>query len=151
EAAGTRPVGYGLDEGVEMGPVITPQSRERIERLIAQGVDEGAKLVVDGRGKTVPGYEAGNWVFPTILEDVNPRGEIAHTEIFGPVLSTMHARTLDEAIALVNDRAYGNMACIFTSSGAHARQFRSEIGRASCRERGEISGGGGGVKKRNDK
>lgn len=127
EAAETRRVGYGLDEGVEMGPVITPQSRERIERLIAQGVDEGAKLVVDGRGKTVPGYEAGNWVFPTILEDVNPRGEIAHTEIFGPVLSTMHARTLDEAIALVNNRAYGNMACIFTSSGAHARQFRSEV------------------------
>lgn len=127
EAAETRRVGYGLDDGVEMGPVITAQSRERIERLIAEGEAEGARLVVDGRGRTVPGYEAGNWVFPTILDGVNPRGEIARTEIFGPVLSTMHARTLDEAIDMVNDRTYGNMACIFTSSGAHARQFRHEV------------------------
>jgi malonate-semialdehyde dehydrogenase (acetylating)/methylmalonate-semialdehyde dehydrogenase len=65
-------------------------------------------------------------MFPTVLDEVNPTSDIAATEIFGPVLSLMHARDLDEAIALVNDRPYGNMACIFTSSGAAARKFRNE-------------------------
>ncbi len=127
EAAVTRKVGFGLDEGVQMGPVITPESKDRIEGLIATGADEGAKLLVDGRGRAVDGYEDGYWVFPTVLDDVDPAGEVARTEIFGPVLSLMHAADIDEAIRLVNDRAYGNMACIFTSSGAAARQFRYEV------------------------
>jgi malonate-semialdehyde dehydrogenase (acetylating)/methylmalonate-semialdehyde dehydrogenase len=74
----------------------------------------------------VSGYEDGSWVFPTILDNVNPSSDIATTEIFGPVLSLIHARDLDEALALVNNRVYGNMACIFTTSGAAARRFRNE-------------------------
>jgi len=127
DAAVNRVVGYGLDEGVQMGPVISASSKARIEQIITQGVGNGAaNVLVDGRNKTVRGYEKGYWVFPTVLDDVDPASPIATTEIFGPVLSLMHARDLDEAIALVNDRAYGNMACIFTSSGAAARQFRYE-------------------------
>jgi malonate-semialdehyde dehydrogenase (acetylating)/methylmalonate-semialdehyde dehydrogenase len=124
DAATSRKVGYGLDDGVEMGPVITHESQERIEGLIARGSDEGANVLVDGRSKTVGGYDDGYWVFPTILDGVNPVGEIARTEIFGPVLSLMHAATIDDAIEMVNARSHGNMACIFTSSGAAARQFR---------------------------
>ena len=121
-----RKVGYGLDEGVEMGPVISEASKQRIERLIEQSVSEGAQILVDGRGRTVDGYENGYFVFPTILTDVPPQSETAHTEIFGPVLSLMHADTIDEAIRLVNERAYGNMACIFTRDGETARRFRNE-------------------------
>ncbi|MEZ4673289.1 MAG: aldehyde dehydrogenase family protein [Caldilineaceae bacterium] len=117
----------GLDEGVEMGPVITKESKERIESLIAKGAQEGANVLVDGRQKQVAGYEDGYFVYPTILDDVNPTGEIAKTEIFGPVLSLMHAGDVDEAIALVNNRAYGNQASIFTSSGSIARKFRHEV------------------------
>jgi malonate-semialdehyde dehydrogenase (acetylating)/methylmalonate-semialdehyde dehydrogenase len=127
DAAMTRRVGYGLDDGVEMGPVITPESRARIESLIGLGQKEGASVLVDGRQKKVNGYEAGNFIFPTILQGVEPGSEIARTEIFGPVLSLMHANTIDEAIALVNSGAYGNMACLFTTNGAAARQFRYEV------------------------
>ncbi len=119
-------VGYGLEEGVEMGPVITRQSKERIEGLIGLAEREGARVVVDGRGKRVPGYEAGYFVFPTILDRVSPESEIERTEIFGPVLSVFHVRDIEEAIRLVNSRRYGNMASIFTTSGAHARRFRYE-------------------------
>ena len=125
--ARSRKVGYGLDKGVEMGPVISAANKSRIEGLIAQGAQEGASVLVDGRGKSVSGYENGFFVFPTILDNVPPQGEIARTEIFGPVLSLMHAATIDEAIALANDRSYGNMACIFTTDGAHARLFRHEV------------------------
>ncbi len=126
DAASSRKVGYGLDEGVQMGPVINPDSKQRIETLIAQGETEGAKILVDGRSKTVNGYEDGYFVYPTILDGVPPQSNIASTEIFGPVLSLMHANTIEDALALVNNRAYGNMACIFTSSGAAARRFRYE-------------------------
>ena len=126
-SAATRRVGYGLDAGVEMGPVITAESKQRIESLIARGESEGAKVLVDGRDSSIPGYERGYFVRPTILDDVDPRGDIARTEIFGPVLSLMHAQTIDEAIELVNAASYGNMACLFTSSGAAARKFRYEV------------------------
>src|SRR5215510_1973980 len=126
EAAVTRKVGYGLDEGVEMGPVIRAESKARIESLIQTGVEEGAKLVVDGRTTRIPSYEQGYFLKPTILEDVPPDGQIAQTEIFGPVLGLMHAKDIDEAIALVNHHHYGNMACLFTQSGAAARKFRYE-------------------------
>ena len=126
EAARTRVVGYGLDEKAQMGPVITPQSKARIEGLIGQAVQEGATLLVDGRAPAVPGFERGSFVRPTILDRVDPRGEIARTEIFGPVLGLIHVQTIDEAIAFVNSGAYGNMACVFTSSGASARKFRYE-------------------------
>lgn len=126
DAAASRIVGYGLDETVQMGPVITVPSRARIETLIQKGVDEGATALVDGRNPAIAGYENGNFVRPTVLTDVDPAGEIAKTEIFGPVLSLIHVNTIDEAIQLVNSGQYGNMACLFTSSGAAARKFRSE-------------------------
>ena len=126
EAAEKRVVGDGLADGVEMGPVITPQSKARIEGLIQTGIDEGAALRVDGRGALIPGCEKGNFLRPTVLDGVQPGSTVARTEIFGPVLGVMPADTLDEAIAMVNGGTFGNMACIFTSSGSAARKFRSE-------------------------
>jgi malonate-semialdehyde dehydrogenase (acetylating)/methylmalonate-semialdehyde dehydrogenase len=125
-AAEKRVIGFGLDAGVQMGPVITPQSLARIEGLIAKGVAEGARAVVDGRGAKVKGYEKGNFVRPTVLADVKPGTEVARTEIFGPVLSVMHLDSIEEAIAYVNSGEYGNMACVFTTSGPSARRFRYE-------------------------
>ena len=127
ELASRRVVGYGMDEQTEMGPVITPESRQRIERIVAEGGEQEIKVLLDGRGKTVPGFEDGNWVFPTILDGVDSSTDIARTEIFGPVLSLMHSESLEEAIELVNKRAYGNMACIFTSSGQAARTFKYRV------------------------
>ncbi len=126
DAAVNRVVGNGLEEGVQMGPVINQASRQRIEGLIQKGVDEGATLLVDGRNPAIPGLENGSFVRPTVLQNVNPAGEIARTEIFGPVLSLIHAQTVDDAIRFVNSGQYGNMACLFTSSGAAARKFRYE-------------------------
>ncbi|PLZ91769.1 methylmalonate-semialdehyde dehydrogenase (CoA acylating) [Fischerella thermalis CCMEE 5198] len=126
ETAKKRVVGNGLEQGVEMGPVISTQSKERIEGLIQKGADSGATLLVDGRQPNILGYEKGYFVRPTILQNVDPASEIAKTEIFGPVLSLIHVNTIDEAIALVNSGQYGNMACLFTSSGAAARKFRYE-------------------------
>ncbi len=126
EAAAQRVVGFGLDEGVTMGPVITPQSKERIQGLIEKGLADGAQLLLDGRRAEVPGYPRGNFIKPTILLDLPPESEVARTEIFGPVLTLLRVETLDEAIALVNGGDYGNMACLFTESGAAARQFRYE-------------------------
>ena len=126
EAATSRVVGYGLDEGVEMGPVITAASKARIEDLIQKGADEGANVLVDGRGASIAGYENGFFVRPTVLSDVPRDSTVARTEIFGPVLSMMHVDTVEEAIEFVNSGNYGNMACLFTSSGAAARKFRYE-------------------------
>jgi malonate-semialdehyde dehydrogenase (acetylating)/methylmalonate-semialdehyde dehydrogenase len=127
DAASTRVTGYGMDSDVQMGAVINAASKERIESLIGLGVQEGAAVPVDGRGTSIKGYENGTFVRPTILTDV-PRGsEISKTEIFGPVLSLMHASTIEEAIELVNSGQYGNQASLFTSSGPAARKFRSEV------------------------
>ena len=126
EAAASRVVGFGLDDNVNMGPVITANSRARIQGLIQTGLDEGARLVVDGRDATIAGYESGYFLRPTILGEVVPESTLARTEVFGPVLGMMHVDTVDQAIELVNRGAYGNMACLFTSSGAAARKFRSE-------------------------
>jgi malonate-semialdehyde dehydrogenase (acetylating)/methylmalonate-semialdehyde dehydrogenase len=126
DTAASRRVGFGLEPDIEMGPVITSDSKARIETMIAQAEAKGARPVVDGRGRQVQGYEDGYFVFPTLLDQVDPSAEIAQTEVFGPVLSLMHADTIEEAIALVNNRRFGNMACLFTSSGAAARQFRYE-------------------------
>jgi malonate-semialdehyde dehydrogenase (acetylating)/methylmalonate-semialdehyde dehydrogenase len=126
DAASSRKVGYGLDTGIEMGPVISAESRARIEGLIEKGIGGGARAIVDGRKPTISGYDRGNFVRPTVLADVDPRSEIASTEIFGPVLSVMRADNVEAAIDLVNQSAFGNMACLFTSSGSAARQFRYE-------------------------
>ena len=126
DAAAKRVVGNGLEAGVQMGPVISAASKERIEGLIGRWHAEGASLPVDGRGAGIKGCEDGFFVGPTILTDVPPKGEIARTEIFGPVLGLMHVETLDEAIALINGAEYGNQASIFTASGTAARRFRYE-------------------------
>ena len=126
DTATDRVVGNGLEETIEMGPVITAESKQRIEGLIQAGADEGAQLLVDGRYPSIPGGENGNFIRPTILNGLNPEGEIAKTEIFGPVLGLIHVETIDDAIGLINSGSYGNMACLFTSSGASARKFRYE-------------------------
>src|SRR4029079_17864239 len=127
DVASSRKVGYGLEKGTEMGPVISPESRTRIEGLIAQGIAAGAKPLVDGRNVKVAGYEHGNFVRPTVLGDVDPASELARTEVFGPVLSVMRAGSIDDATAMIHAAPYGNMSCLFTSSGAAARQFRHEV------------------------
>ena len=120
-AASERRVGYGGDDGIQMGPVISRKSQARIEKLIAAGISEGSVARVEGRGRKVSGLENGSFLFPTVLENVAPLGEIARTEIFGPVLGLIAVDSLEEAIALVNKARYGNMACLYTSSGAAAR------------------------------
>ena len=125
DAAAERVVGCGLDEGVQMGPVINPESKLRIQGIIDQGLQEGAEIILDGREASITGYEKGNFLLPTILGEVSPTGKVATTEIFGPVMATHSVNNLDEAIKLVNGRQYGNMACIFTSSGGAARRFRN--------------------------
>ena len=126
EKARTRVTGYGLDEGVQMGPVISPESRQRIAGLIEKAIADGARAVVDGRNPDIPKYQKGNFIRPTILDDLPFSSGVTGTEIFGPVLSMHHVNTIDEAIALVNTGAYGNQACLFTTSGASARKFRHE-------------------------
>lgn len=126
EVAGSLNVGSGLDDGVQMGPVITPESRARIEGAIATGSGEGATAVLDGRGTDVDGLENGNFVGPTILDGVRPDSSLAATEIFGPVLSLTRADSLDEALTIIANNPYGNASSIFTSSGAAARKFRNE-------------------------
>ncbi len=119
-----RRVGYGLDEGTEMGAVITRESVERINGLIAGGQREGAQIIVDGRGQRPAGYESGNWIYPTIIDGVSAESTLGRTEVFGPVLSVTRAEDVQKAIAIVNDRAFGNQASLFTRSGSAAREFR---------------------------
>ena len=126
ESAAKLRVGYGLDEGVQMGPVTTHQNKSRIESLIGRGKDQGAKIILDGRGAKISGYENGSFVRPTILDSVPATSEFTDTEIFGPVLSLVHANDLDEALAFLERSPYGNQASLFTSSGAAARRFRYE-------------------------
>jgi malonate-semialdehyde dehydrogenase (acetylating)/methylmalonate-semialdehyde dehydrogenase len=125
DKARSRVTGFGLDDGVQMGPVITPESLARIEGLIDKAVSDGARPVVDGRRPNIPGYH-GNFVKPTVLEGLAYASEVTSTEIFGPVLSIHHVDDIDAAIALVNSGEYGNQACLFTGSGAYARKFRHE-------------------------
>ena len=126
DAASKLKVGNGLDADVQMGPVITPQSKSRVESLIGLGEKQGAKVLLDGRNARIARHESGNFVKPTILDDVPASSELADTEIFGPVLSLIHARDLDQAMAFLEHSAYGNQASLFTSSGAAARRFRYE-------------------------
>lgn len=127
DAASSRVVGYGMDAGVQMGPVINQASKTRIEQLIGIGSEGGAKVCVDGRGTVVKGYERGSFVRPTVIADVQPGSELWKTEVFGPVLGLMHVNTIEEAIALANSHSYGNQASLFTSSGAAARKFKYEV------------------------
>ena len=120
-------VGCGFDEGVDVGPLISKESKDRVESIISRSAEEGAKLELDGRGVVVDGYETGNFVGPTILSNVDVENIAYKEEIFGPVLVCLEVDTLDEAIKLVNSNPYGNGTGIFTQSGACARKFVHEI------------------------
>jgi malonate-semialdehyde dehydrogenase (acetylating)/methylmalonate-semialdehyde dehydrogenase len=126
EIAANLKVGNGLDEGVQMGPVISPASKTRIEGLIANGLEAGGKTVLDGRNPKIQKGEKGAFLKPTILTDISPENALTSTEVFGPVLALQSANDLDTAIEILSRSAYGNAASIFTSSGNYARKFRYE-------------------------
>lgn len=111
----------------DLGPLISPAAKARVEHLIGTGVEEGASLILDGRGITVEGYEKGNFVGPTIFDNVTADMQIYKEEIFGPVLCIMRANSLDEAIELLNANPHGNGTAIFTQSGAAAHKFQQDI------------------------
>jgi malonate-semialdehyde dehydrogenase (acetylating)/methylmalonate-semialdehyde dehydrogenase len=120
-------LGPGDAKGVEMGPLVSGVHRDRVAGYIDAGVAEGAKLVVDGRNAKVAGFENGFFVGTSLFDNVTPAMSIYRDEIFGPVLVVLRAKSLDEAIALVNANPYGNGTAIFTASGAAARRYASEI------------------------
>ncbi|MDN5666151.1 MAG: CoA-acylating methylmalonate-semialdehyde dehydrogenase [Psychrobacter sp.] len=111
----------------DLGPLISPAAKARVEHLIGTGVEEGASLLLDGRGITVEGFENGNFVGPTIFDNVTSDMQIYKEEIFGPVLCIMRADSLDEAIALLNANPHGNGTAIFTQSGAAAHKFQQDV------------------------
>lgn len=120
-------VGPGWQKETDMGPVIRPAAKERVMGYIEKGIAAGAKLELDGRTVSVPGYEKGNFLGPTIFSNVTPDMIIYREEIFGPVLSVVSVDTLDDAIAFTNNNPFGNGTAVFTSSGAAARKFQNEI------------------------
>jgi len=124
---GALKVGAYNQEGAEMGPVVTPDARDRIRGYIDRGVEEGAELVVDGRDIKVAGYENGCFVGATVFDKVEPGMSIYKDEIFGPVLSVVRAGSYDEAVSLVNVHEYGNGTAIFTRDGDVARDFSHRI------------------------
>ncbi|GAB1104777.1 MAG: hypothetical protein Sw2LagTSB_27460 [Shewanella algae] len=115
------------DKEAGYGPLISPAAKERVLKLIAEGKAEGAECLLDGSDCTVPGYESGNWVGPTMFDKVTTDMSIYKEEIFGPVLCCMEAESLEDAIELVNASPYGNGTSIFTASGAAARKYQHEI------------------------
>ncbi|GAA5976666.1 hypothetical protein JCM10908_005588 [Rhodotorula pacifica] len=119
-------VGAGFDPSTDVGPLITPQAKKRVEELIQSCEDQGGKILLDGRNVKVPGYSDGNFVGPTILEATTDM-DCYQQEIFGPVLVIVKADTLDDAIKLINRNRYGNGASAFTQSGATARYFEKHI------------------------
>ncbi|KAI1336428.1 methylmalonate semialdehyde dehydrogenase [Xylariaceae sp. FL0016] len=127
ESAKKLSVNGGFEEGADLGPVISPQSKERIESLIASAEKEGATILLDGRGFKPEKYPNGNWVGPTIITNVTADMKCYTEEIFGPVLVCLNVDTLDEAIELINKNEYGNGTAIFTRSGSTAEAFRKNI------------------------
>ncbi|UKZ59465.1 uncharacterized protein TrAtP1_000767 [Trichoderma atroviride] len=127
ERAKALKVDGGFEDGADLGPVISPQSKERIESLIASAEKEGAKILLDGRGFSPSKYPNGNFIAPTIITDVTTDMTCYKQEIFGPVLVCLNVETLDEAIELINKNEYGNGAAIFTRSGATAETFRRKV------------------------
>jgi malonate-semialdehyde dehydrogenase (acetylating)/methylmalonate-semialdehyde dehydrogenase len=125
--AKTLKVSGGTEKGTDVGPVISCAALSRIEGLIERGIADGATLELDGRKPNVPGYEKGNFVGPTIFSGVKPGMAIYDQEIFGPVLSVVAAKDLDEAIEFINANPNGNGTAVFTQSGAAARKFQEEI------------------------
>jgi malonate-semialdehyde dehydrogenase (acetylating)/methylmalonate-semialdehyde dehydrogenase len=127
ERAKTLKVKNGMELDAEMGPIVTKQALERIEGYIGIGVEEGATLVVDGRGHKVPGLEGGFFTGGTLFDHVTPAMRIYQEEIFGPVLVCVRVASLAEATQLVNDHEYGNGVAIFTSDGSAAREFSRRV------------------------
>ncbi len=127
EKAKTLSVNAGHEPNTDIGPVISARAKQRVEDLISSGVAEGAKLLLDGRGVQVEGYEQGNFVGQTIFSQVTAGMRIYKEEIFGPVLAIICVDTLEEAIALVNANPFGNGVGLFTQSGATARAFQHQI------------------------
>lgn len=119
-------VGAGHLPGVDLGPLISPQAKQRCLDLIGSGVKEGAQLLLDGRSVKVEGFENGNFVGPTILSNVTTDMECYKEEIFGPVLVILKCDTFQEAVKLINDNCYGNGTALFTTSGSKARQYVEE-------------------------
>lgn len=120
-------VNGGFEKDADLGPVITPQSKQRIDDIIASAEEEGATILLDGRGYKSEKYPNGNWVGPTIITGVKLHMRCYREEIFGPVLVCLETPTLDEAISLINANEYGNGAAIFTKSGSIASRFQKEI------------------------
>ncbi|EIT72503.1 Aldehyde/histidinol dehydrogenase [Aspergillus flavus] len=120
-------VNGGFEEGADLGPVISPESKKRIEDLIASAEKEGAKILLDGRGYKPEKYPNGNFVGPTIITNVTPEMTCYKEEIFGPVLVCLSVPTLEDAIDLINKNEYGNGAAIFTCSGSTASRFQKDI------------------------
>jgi malonate-semialdehyde dehydrogenase (acetylating)/methylmalonate-semialdehyde dehydrogenase len=121
-------LGHGLDDGVDMGPLISARHRERVLDYVQGGEAEGARLVLDRREERPERYPAGHWLGPTVFEDVRPAMRLGREEIFGPVAALSRVDTLDEAVALMHQVDYGNAASIFTTSGRAAREFRYRAG-----------------------
>jgi len=126
-AAKAMKVGDGLEEFTAMGPVVSAAHKERVLGYIEKGLAEGADLIMDGRNFTVPECPDGFFVGPTIFDNVKPDMTIATEEIFGPVVSTIRAKDLDEVIDLINTRAFANAACIYTQNGAAVRKFKYRV------------------------
>ena len=120
-------VGPWVDESADYGPVVTAAAKANIERLVQAGIDAGAELVVDGRGLSLQGYEDGFWVGPHLFDRVTPDMDIYRQEIFGPVLSTVRAKTYEDALGLAMDHEYGNGTAIFTRDGDTARDFAHRV------------------------
>jgi malonate-semialdehyde dehydrogenase (acetylating) / methylmalonate-semialdehyde dehydrogenase len=127
ERMGRLVVGPGSDPASQMGPLVTPEHRDRVAGYVAHGVEEGAEAPVDGRKLAVPGAPDGFWLGPCLLDRVTPDMTVYRDEIFGPVLSVLRVGDFDEAIALVNANPYGNGTAVFTGSGSAARRFQREI------------------------
>ena len=128
ESAKAIKVGYGMDDGVEMGPVVSARHKERVLSYIEKGVQEGATLLIDGRNIEVEGHPNGQFVGPTIFDDVDPSMTIIKEEIFGPVMAIAQAKDLDDAISLIHNCEYANATSIFTTNGKHARDFQYKAG-----------------------
>ncbi|KAH6709603.1 Aldehyde/histidinol dehydrogenase [Leptodontidium sp. 2 PMI_412] len=127
ESAKSLKVNGGFEAGADLGPVISPQSKERIEHLISSAEEEGATILLDGRGYKPDKYPNGNWIGPTIITNVKTHMKCYTEEIFGPVLVCLNVDSLDEAVDLINANEYGNGVAIFTKSGATATAFQKNI------------------------
>jgi malonate-semialdehyde dehydrogenase (acetylating)/methylmalonate-semialdehyde dehydrogenase len=126
-AARTLRVGDGLEDGVDMGPVISASARERIIGAIGSGSQEGAQVILDGRSVYVADRPKGYFLGPTVLDGIRPQMGIQQEEIFGPVASLLPVESLEEAIEIINASPYGNAASIYTRNGLAARKFRYDV------------------------